>query len=602
MIGEIFRSNSVCRAPRAVRLPGGVLITAAFLACLALLGSVALGQNTPINPPAGFGQVPQGTGACSVEKSCSDLAPLMIQSALGPSPLEDNLRTLTDSIGGRVTGSPAAGRAVAWAIEALRHAGVDEVHTEKFTVAAGWSEEETRVDVLSPAPFPVRLVSGGWSPPTPAGGITADIVDIGTGDEAGFTKAGAAVKGAILLMHSTPLVTWDDLDREYDVQPGIIERARKSGAAAIFWMSTRPNLLLYRHTTTSDGRIEALPQAIVAREDAERIARFLAAGQKVRVHFEMPNRVSGPVESENVVGEIRGREKPDEFVLLGAHLDSWDLGTGAEDNGVNAALVIDLARAFHDLGVVPRRTLRFALFTGEEQGMLGSQAYVEQHKSELDRFAAVMIFDTGSGHLSGFYLNGRNELRKPINSALDAVEGLRATTHLTDVLDGTDNFDFLISGVPNLVGIQDPIPYLPDYHSESDTFDRVNQREEKVTEAVAAVLMWGLAENPERPASRQTRAEVEKLITDTKLDEQMKAFGQWDDFKAGKRGWSSGAARRNSRQRSRRPRRSSARSNGSSRRSSRSWRRATSGATPSRKHAPSWARPGRRSDVRTSPP
>jgi len=100
-------------------------------------------------------------------------------------------------------------------------------------------------------------------------------------------------------------------------------------------------------------------------------------------------------------------------VLVGRASRFLDMGTGAEDNGVNAALVIDLARAFHDLGIVPRRTLRFALFTGEEQGMLGSEAYVAQHKSELDRFAAVVIFDTGSGHTSGFYLNGREELRNP---------------------------------------------------------------------------------------------------------------------------------------------------------------------------------------------
>jgi carboxypeptidase Q len=301
-------------------------------ACLVAFAPGASGQGTPISPPPGFGQVPQGTGACTEGKSCADLAPQLIQSAEGPSPLEENLRTLTDTIGGRVTGSVQADHAVAWAVEALRRAGVDEVHTEKFKVAAGWSEGQTRVEVLSPAPFPVRLVSGGWSPPTPDGGITADIVDAGVGDDAAFAKAGGAVKGAILLVHSTPLITYQDLDREYEVNPGIIARARQGGAAAILWMSTRPGLLLYRHTASLDGRIEALPQAIVAREDAERIARFLAAGQSVRMHFEMPNRVSGPVESENVVGEIRGREKPDEFVVLGAHLDSWDLGTGALDN------------------------------------------------------------------------------------------------------------------------------------------------------------------------------------------------------------------------------------------------------------------------------
>ena len=104
-----------------------------------------------------------------------------------------------------------------------------------------------------------------------------------------------------------------------------------------------------------------------------------------------------------------------------------------------------------------------------------------------------------------------------------------------DAIDGTDNFDFLLSGVPNLVGIQDPIPYLPDYHAESDTFDRVNQREEKATLAASSALVWGLAESPQK-LNRQTRAEVEKLVVDTKLDQQMKAFGQWEDFQSGKRG------------------------------------------------------------------
>jgi Zn-dependent M28 family amino/carboxypeptidase len=190
--------------------------------------------------------------------------------------------------------------------------------------------------------------------------------------------------------------------------------------------------------------------------------------------------------------------------LIGAHLDSWDLGTGAEDNGVNVALVLDLARGFKQLGLVPRRTIRFVLFTGEEQGMWGSRRYVERHRAELDKFAATITFDTGSGRLIGFYLNGREDLRGPVNEALGAVSGLGATEHTNDAIDGTDNFDFLLSGVPNLVGIQDPIPYLPDYHAESDTFDRVNRREEKATLAAASALLWAFAENPER-LKRQTR-------------------------------------------------------------------------------------------------
>jgi carboxypeptidase Q len=520
-------------AHRPARLGRILLFTGAFVV---LVVPVTLGQGNPISPPAGFGQVPQGTGACSVEKSCADLAPLMIQSAEGASPLEENLRTLTDTIGGRVTGSPAAARAVAWAVEALRKAGVDSVHTEKFTVAAGWSEGRTRVDVLAPGAFPVRVVASGWAPPTPEGGITADVVDVGAGDDAGFATAAAAVKGAILLVHTTLLVTYEDLDHEYEVQPGIIARAHRAGAAAIFWMSTRPSLLLYRHTASLDGRIDALPQAIVAREDAERMARFLAAGQKVRVHLEMPNRVTGPVESANVVGEIRGREKPDEFVLLGAHLDSWELGTGALDNGCNVAMLIDTARVIHASGNVPRRSIRFALFTGEEQGELGSEAYARAHRPELDQMVADVIFDSGVGRVTGYSLDGRKDLLVAVREALEPLKAFAPMEYTFDASGDTDDLDFVLEGVPSLVANQDPANYMLNYHAASDTFDKVDMAMLKHNEAIAAVTAYALADAPARIGHRQSRVEIEQTLKDSGLEESLKGFGEWDGFAKGERG------------------------------------------------------------------
>ncbi|HYL78776.1 MAG TPA: M20/M25/M40 family metallo-hydrolase [Bryobacteraceae bacterium] len=455
--------------------------------------------------------------------------------AQGNTPIFQDLRELCDGIGGRPTGSAAADRAIEWAAKKFRDIGIENVSVEPFTAPSLWLPVSAEASALAPARFNLRIAAAPMSPSTKAP-IEAKLVDAGDGTPEAFAKLGASVKGAIVLVHSSEMKTFDDLFAEYMRNVGLIAAAKKYQPAAMLLESTRPRGLLYRHPISLDTNYAPVPTAIVSREHAERLGRLAETGE-VRVRLAMTNRTSSRYDSQNVIAEIRGREKPDEIVLVGAHLDSWDLGTGAEDNGVNVALVLDLARAFHDLGIIPRRTLRFALFTGEEQGMLGSEAYVARHKTELDKFAAVVIFDTGSGHLSGFYLNGREELRAPINKAMAGVEGLKSTEHLIDALDGTDNFDFLISGVPNLVGIQDPIPYLPDYHAESDTFDRVNQKEEKITEAVAATLLWGLAENPERPTRRQTRAEVERLIKDTKLDEQMKAFGQWDDFQAHKRGW-----------------------------------------------------------------
>ena len=503
---------------------------------LLLLAFAASAQIPPVKPAPLSQQVPQGSGACSLQKSCADLAPGMIQSALGPSPLEENLRYLSDTIGGRVTGTPAADRAADWAVQAFRHAGVDDVHTEKFTIPTGWTEGHTHLEILSPAPFPVRLVSIGWSPPTPDGGFTADVVDAGMGDDAGFAKAGAAAKDAIVLVHSNFLVTWEDLVNEYNVGPAILDRALKAGAVAVLWMSSRPNLLLYRHTLAVNGEVEKMPQAVVAREDAERIARFLAAGQKVHVHFEMPNRITGPVDSENVVAEIRGREKPDEFVVLGGHLDSWDLGTGALDNGCNVAMAIDAARVIHASGTIPRRSIRFILFTGEEQGLLGSAAYAHAHRAELDNMVAAIIFDSGNGKVTGYALGGRKDIVAPVRAALEPLTSLGVKDFTMDAGMDTDNFDFLIEGVPTLVGNQDPANYMLNYHAASDTFDKVDIAELKRHSGIAAVTAFALADAEQRIGPRQSRAEIEQLLRDTALDKDMQEAGFWPLWEKSVRG------------------------------------------------------------------
>ncbi len=470
-----------------------------------------------ISPAKPAPLAPVGAGGCSVQKGCSELAPDMIQSALGPSPLEENLRYLTDTIGGRVTGSPAADRAAKWAVEAFRRAGVDEVHTEKFSVAVGWSEGHTRVEVLSPEPFPVRAVSIGWSPAIPGDGISTKVVDVGSGDDAGFAKVGAAANGSIVLVHQKILVTWEDLLGEYQVAPQIIARAVNSGAVAIFWMATRPNLLLYRHNVSVTGELEKLPQAVLAREDAERMARFIAAGQNVSVHFDLPNHITGPVNSENVVAEIRGREKPDEFVILGAHLDSWELGTGALDNGCNAALVIDAARVIKSSGSIPRRSIRFILFTGEEQGMLGSWAYARKHRDDLDRMVAAVIFDSGIGAVTGYSLGGRKDALAAVREALEPVASLGVKDFTLDAESGTDNLDFLLEGVPTLVANQEPANYMLNYHAQSDTFDKVDIAQLKKHVAIAAVTTYALADRQDRIGPRQSRAQVEQLLKDTRL-------------------------------------------------------------------------------------
>jgi len=455
--------------------------------------------------------------------------------ALGETPLIADLQDLCDRIGGRPTGSPALDKAVTWAASKFRGLGIETISQESYSLPNFWLSANEEGACLSPVAFRLRVAAAPYSAATPAGGLETRLVVVGEGSPEDFEKAGAAARGAVALVMSREMHSFEDLFAEYMKNAPMVEAATKAGVAGLLLQSTRPAGLLYRHPISLDGSVVPFPVAIVSREHAARLER-LAADSQVRVRLALDNKVSGQYEAQNVVAEIRGREKPDEIVLLGAHLDSWDLGTGAEDNGVNAALVLDVARGLKELGLVPRRTVRFVLFTGEEQGLFGSRGYVKRHAAELDKHVAAVIFDTGSGHTGGFLLSGRGEMKAPVDRALAPVAGLGPFEQLLDGIDGTDNFDFILAGVPTLVANQDAPPYLPSYHAESDVYDQVNVREARANVAIASALVWSLADSPERPGKRQTRAEVESLLKETKLDEQMKAFGQWDDWAAGKLG------------------------------------------------------------------
>ena len=488
----------------------------------------------------------QGAGACTTDaaSSCAEAAGKILPLAMGPSPLYENLRRLTDEVGGRVTGSPQMERAVAWATDAFRAAGVP-VHTEKYELAVNWSEGATRVEVLGEYLFPKRAdmtlfspraVSIGWSPATPAGGFEAPVVDIDHGAEKDFAAAGGAIKGAILLAHTDIGSTWADLFAEYSQPLGVIQRAQSGGALAILWISARERLLLYRHTN-SGAELEKIPQAILAREDGMRLSRtVLAYPGKVRVRFSMPNKIGGPLEQENVVGEITGYEKPDEAVILGAHLDSWDLGTGALDNGCNAAMVIEAARVLKATGLRPRRTIRFVLFSGEEQGELGSRAYVRAHRAELDKIRAAVIFDSGIGKVTGYSLGGRPELEAGLREVLKPLESWDINHHSVAPESGSDHLDFMLEGVPALIAEQEEANYLPNYHAASDTLDKVDIRTLKEHTVIAALTAWGIADRVEPLGKRLTRAEIEANFKETGFDQAMKAGGEWDEWASGKRG------------------------------------------------------------------
>ncbi len=510
------------------------------LLVVCLDASHSLAQLTPSqNDALGKLQASQNAAACSATdaSSCAQAAARLMPLILGDSPMVENLRRLTDEVGGRVTGTPEMAKAVQWGVAGFRAAGVD-VHTEKYALPVTWKEGATRLAIIAPATSGavLRAVSEAWGPATPRDGIEASVVDIGSGSDSDFSRAGN-LSGAILLAHSEIGSTWPDLFNEYMRPPVIIARAVKQGAAAILWTSARERLLLYRHTNTLDGEIDKIPQAVVAREDALKLSRLVAANPgKVRVKLAMPNEIGGPAEQENVVGEIRGYEKPDEVVILGAHLDSWELGTGALDNGCNAALVIEAARAIKAMGLVPKRTIRFILFSGEEQGTVGSFAYVKSHAAELDKIRGVIIFDSGCGRVSGYSLGGRRDTEAGLRQILKPLDAWGATQHTSDASFGTDNFDFLLEGVPTFVANQEIANYLANYHAASDTFDKVDQRELKLNTVIAALTAWGIADRTEPIGKRLSRAELDTLVKETGLDQQMKTLGYWEQWQSGARG------------------------------------------------------------------
>jgi carboxypeptidase Q len=259
-------------------------------------------------------------------------------------------------------------------------------------------------------------------------------------------------------------------------------------------------------------------------------------GDDVRMSLSIPNKIGPAIASQNVIAELNGSERPDEIVILGAHLDSWNLGTGALDNGCNAALVIDAVRAIRSAGTRPKRTMRFILFSGEEQGLFGSLAYVRAHRKELDNVVAELVLDAGDGAITGFSTQGRSDVENALRPLLQPFTGWNAAEITNDAELGTDNFDFMLEGVPTLLPNQQPTNYLVNYHASSDTFDKVDMKQLKINEAITAELALELANAPQRIGPRYTRIEIEKTFPQTHLDDQMKGFRLWTAWVDGTRG------------------------------------------------------------------
>jgi len=435
--------------------------------------------------------------------------------------LKADLTYLTTQIGPRLTGSPQVDRASHWSQEQFRGLGLENAHLESWSIANGWTRGPASGRVTSPVPHELTMATMGWSPST-NGTVKGELIAIDANKPEELEKYRGKLGGKIVLMGRPreleepldPMLTpWgegtlplmhakDDKTIDYHANAATrraaIQMIQEEKGLALLMGSEKMYGLLNMTTLSREYQPAAVPAAFLAREDYLLLWQLQAVGN-VEMEVNIQGTLSGkPVEVYNTVSEIRGTEKPDEVVILGAHLDSWDLGTGATDNGTGSTAVLEAARALQKLGVKPKRTIRFVLFTGEEQGLNGSRAYVAAHKDELAKISGVLVHDLGTGKVLTIGLMGNYNARETIDRVLYPLAesaGIMEPTLRSE--GGSDHVPFDEAGVPGFWCVQDPADYDKTHHSQADTLDRVRWDELTQGAEVLAVFGYNVAQLPE---------------------------------------------------------------------------------------------------------
>jgi hypothetical protein len=419
---------------------------------------------------------------------------------------------LTTVIGPRLTNSPAHRRAVAWAQEQLKALGLSEVHAEPFQFGRGWTLNKVSVEMIEPRYMPLIGYPSGWSPST-AGRIVATPIWIpGLGDAELKAQAGQ-LKGAILF--TSPIQQYairadrpaasGDL-KQPDPRPAgppqlNAERLAmlKSEGVAV---TIQPNIGEHGtvFVTGRDGGANAVPSIILASEHYNLIARMLQDKIPVKLAVEIQSTFNeDDRNAQNVIADIPGSDNAlkDEIVMVGAHLDSWHTGTGATDNADGVATIIEAMRILKTLNVKPRRPIRAALWAGEEQGLLGSKAYVEQHlagdknKAARDKFSVYFNLDNGYPPISGFYMEGNEPARAIMTDWLKPMANIGAIMPAPGHIGATDHLSFLDVGIPGFQAVQEYVNYdVRTHHTNMDTVERIDPNALKQAATVMAAVLY----------------------------------------------------------------------------------------------------------------
>jgi Zn-dependent M28 family amino/carboxypeptidase len=412
----------------------------------------------------------------------------------------------------------------------MRAIGLENVHAENFSVWRGWTRGVAQAELLTPIRRPLHSDAMGWTGSTPPAGVDAQVLSANNFDFDRELKDMKRFSGKIILIVSegAPTKSGDAIFVQFG---DFLRAAAKAGVVAVIggqggFASEGMNLT---HTGILGFAADfSLPVLSITAEDQGQLERDLSAGRTVRMHLNVQNTFSGgPAESANVVGEIRGREHPEEIFVVGAHLDSWDLSEGATDNGMGSASVLASAEAIVRAGVKPRRTIRFVLFAGEEQGLLGSFAYVKTHQSEMANHLGDLILDEGQGPVKELQLGGRDDLAPAFRPFLQQMANIHAVTVNDKIEMGSDTGPFILAGLPGINMQQDSPDYKYTHHSAADALEAVKPEVLAQDATLMALTAYWIADRPDRLAKPWPAEKSAQVLRAQNQYEMLKGFNLW---------------------------------------------------------------------------
>ncbi|HEX8720930.1 MAG TPA: M28 family metallopeptidase [Pyrinomonadaceae bacterium] len=418
----------------------------------------------------------------------------IIGAALTDDTAYRRLAWLTDRIGHRLSGSESLTRAIEWAVSEMKRDRLDNVRAEKVMVPH-WVRGEESLELVEPRALGLSMLGLGNSEGTPAGGLTAEAVVVRSFDE--LEALGERVRGKMVVYN----VPFTNYGQTVAYRGAGASRAAKYGAVAAIVRSVTPVSLQTPHTGSlryTDG-LPKIPAAAVTIEGAEMLQRMYDRGEHPRLRLTMGAHFLPDAESANVVAELKGRERPNEVVVVGGHLDSWDVGQGAHDDGGGCVVSWEVARLLKELNLRPRRTIRVVLFTNEENGVRGGNGYRDAHKSEVANHVLAIESDVGVFRPTGFGLSEKAspQARADFQEIARLLSGIRADRVDPDG-EGTDIGPIMREGVTGASLNVDFSHYFDIHHTQADTFDKVNPQELAACVAAMTVMAYVVADMPDR--------------------------------------------------------------------------------------------------------